>query len=609
MKKINIAKYTLLATALLALLLLGSCEHEHSFGAPTILKAPTCTEEGLQEVVCECGVIVESEIPVIDHVAGEWETVREATCISTGAKHHICQGCGVVLESEKIPALGHDMVKTPAKEPTCSETGYTEHETCTRCGLSNISEIKKLPHTPGAAPDCVNAQRCTVCGEIIKEAKGHTPLVIPGIEATCSRTGLTDRVECTECLAVIEEQIEIPEREHTLEIVPLLEPTCVRKGHTEGQKCAVCDEELIKTIPIPVINHVYSDEKSAKCEVCGDVRILGCAHTESTTIGNVSASCIKQGLTAGEICANTKCDWVLSSPEVLPATEHKPALKEGYAATDSKPGLTNGVYCFLCYTTLKAQTVIPVGDDTSPDIVTIESWTIGGEAESTVLKFNQQILENQNEKAYKITSTEKSTTTFDYGGKKSESAVKVYTFEKKNWTTESVGEGYTANLTFFDGVLYAETEQSDGTVVKKKMYSPSEEDIRACLGLDYSETVLMAFKKITFDTAENGNTTFECGKFKKDGISVLNNALREIEEMGKSSVNDSKTNGKLVTDKDSNILSQYTALCVNVKTQHLGELEVVRETTNVYEYGEYTVSAPEDPDSYETAKSITELFK
>ena len=560
-------------------------------------------------MVCDCGVITESEIPMIDHIAGSWETVKEATCITSGVKHHVCQMCGVVLESEQIPALGHDMVKKSAKAPTCSEIGYNEHETCTRCSVSTINEIKKLPHTPGTAADCVNAQCCTVCGEVIQEAKGHNPLVIPGIEATCTRKGLTDKIECTECHRVIQEQIEIPEREHTPVVVPMLEPTCVRKGHTEGQKCSVCEHELVKTVSIPVINHVYTDDNDADCEVCANVRLLGCAHTETRTPGNLSATCVKQGLSAGSICANTKCDQVLASPEILPTTEHKPVLIAGYPATVSKPGLTNGVYCLFCFTTLKAQTVIPAGDDTSPDIVTVETWSIGGESESIVLNFNQQILDNQNEKAFKITSTEKSTTTFDYGGTKTESSSKVYTFEKKNWSTSTKGDGYKADITFFDGVLYVETEYSNGAVAKKKMYSPSESDIRTCLGLDYSDTVLMAFKKVTFDTDENGNTTFECGKFKKDGVSVLNNAFHEIEKMGSADINDSKTSGKLVIDKGNNILNQHTVLCVNVKTLHLGNLEVVRETTNVYDYGEYTVSAPEDADTYKTAKSVTDLLK
>lgn len=612
MKKSTVIKYMLLllmlTTVVSALLLLNSCAHKHSFGETVVLKTPTCTSKGLEESVCPCGVIWENEIPMTDHTNIVWETVIEATCISSGSRNRICGVCNTVIESEDIPALGHNIVKVTAKASTCFEKGYNNHEACTRCSLSSIEYLEMLPHTPGPAADCTNPQSCTVCLTVIAEARGHEARVIPGKAATCTSKGLTDRIECALCQKLIQEHIEIPKREHTPVIIPKVEPTCVHKGRTQGQICAVCEEELVKTVTIPMINHVYTNDSDATCEICKSARILGCNHEEQIPTGNVSPTCTKQGLSEGIACANTRCDWVIDDPEVLHEEEHTPALIAGYHSTETKPGLTNGIYCALCFTILKEQAIIPAGDSTSPDTVTLDSWTVGGESESTVLDFNKKIIDSIKGKSYKVTSTKKTTTSFDYGGKSTESSTSTYIFDKGNWSTHSTGEGYEASVTFFNGILYVMTEYDNGSVTKKKISAPSESDIKAYLGLDFTNTILTAFKTVTFETDGEGNTTFNCSKFKKDDDSITVNLLRELEKMGSLHLNDSKTSAKLLTDKDNNILNRYVTVCATVETEFLGDLEITVETTDTYDYGNYTVSAPADTNTYKEAKSFAELF-
>lgn len=53
---------------------------------------------------------------------------------------------------------------------------------------------------------------------------------------------------------------------HTIVILPSVDATCVKTGLTEGKKCSVCGEILVAQTEIPTIDHKYID---GKCTVCG----------------------------------------------------------------------------------------------------------------------------------------------------------------------------------------------------------------------------------------------------------------------------------------------------------------------------------------------------
>ena len=74
-------------------------------------KTATCAEAGLTEGkrCTVCGEMLEEqkEIAMLEHVAGEWEIVKEATETETGLKQQVCTNCGKVLAEEEIPMLEH----------------------------------------------------------------------------------------------------------------------------------------------------------------------------------------------------------------------------------------------------------------------------------------------------------------------------------------------------------------------------------------------------------------------------------------------------------------------------------------------------------------------
>ena len=96
----------------------------------------------------------------------EGEAVKEnavaATCTEAGGYDTVvyCTVCGAELSREHTdePALGHDIVVDEAVPATCTATGLTAGEHCTRCDYKVVQE--EIPMTAHTYKDGV----CTVCG-------------------------------------------------------------------------------------------------------------------------------------------------------------------------------------------------------------------------------------------------------------------------------------------------------------------------------------------------------------------------------------------------------------------------------------------------------------
>ena len=94
---------------------------EHKFpAAATVIKAATCTEDGLKGIACSvCGAVKEGttteKIPATGHTPGEWELVRKPSATQEGKKIQKCTVCGVQLGKKYIPATGSTSTKTSGK--------------------------------------------------------------------------------------------------------------------------------------------------------------------------------------------------------------------------------------------------------------------------------------------------------------------------------------------------------------------------------------------------------------------------------------------------------------------------------------------------------------
>ena len=72
-----------------------------------------------------------------EHVHNYVVDRKEATCEEKGYTQKKCSVCGEVLEGsyEEIPALGHKLTETKAKEATCIEDGTKGLRICKDFGI------------------------------------------------------------------------------------------------------------------------------------------------------------------------------------------------------------------------------------------------------------------------------------------------------------------------------------------------------------------------------------------------------------------------------------------------------------------------------------------
>ena len=81
---------------------------------------------------CE-GFMVAYTIACGEHTVPEDADITPATCTEDGLRKYECPECGLEVE-EVIPATGHKLIRTPAKQPTADEDGNIEYFTCETCG-------------------------------------------------------------------------------------------------------------------------------------------------------------------------------------------------------------------------------------------------------------------------------------------------------------------------------------------------------------------------------------------------------------------------------------------------------------------------------------------
>lgn len=146
---------------------------------------------------------------------------------------------------------------TITKEPTCAETG-TQTRTCTGCGQVETATIVKLAHTPGTAATCTTAQFCTVCGEKLADALGHS-WVEDGTEEKCGTT--INKYKCNRgnCTETKTEAVGNATHVGGTTEVAAVDATCMTAGTTAGTKCSNCSVILSGCETVPALGHDFAD--------------------------------------------------------------------------------------------------------------------------------------------------------------------------------------------------------------------------------------------------------------------------------------------------------------------------------------------------------------
>lgn len=364
----------------------------HSYGEWVITAKPTCTEPGEETRACFCGASETREVSATGHSFTNYVSDDNATCTEDGTKTAQCDnGCG---ETDTV-----------VDEGSMLEHNY-ENGACTECGAEDPNYTPVVPpvvhtHTPvvlpGVAATCTTTGltegvACAYCDVVLVAQKvipalGHKEEAIAAVEATCTTAGLTEGKKCSVCGEILVAQKEIPALGHKEEVVAAVEATCATNGLTEGKKCSVCGEILVAQEEISALGHKYESVVIAPtctstgytahtCSVCGhsyqDSTTAKREHKWDAGVIIEEPTCTKLG-TKEIKCMYDDCDASFLDKQV-PALGHTEEVVAGSDATCTKTGLTEGKKCSVCGETLVAQEEIPAKGHSFGE------WTVTKEA-------------------------------------------------------------------------------------------------------------------------------------------------------------------------------------------------------------------------------------
>lgn len=249
----------------------------HSYVENVEQRIPSdCTVQGTAFLYCDCGASKE-EFIARDPNAHVWLTEETlATCTTEGGMSYNCKYGSCTGEEwvDVYPALGHAIVLDEAAvAPTCTETGLTSAEHCTRDG-------------------CTYATTQQTVDEL-----GHDIIIDAAVPSTCTQTGLAEGKHCSRCDAETVLQATVPALGHDMKTKAAVAPTCINTGLTEGKYCSRCDDMTVTQTIVPVLGH--------------DIITTGEA---------VVPTCTETGLTKGEKCS--RCAKATVEQKVVPALGH-----------------------------------------------------------------------------------------------------------------------------------------------------------------------------------------------------------------------------------------------------------------------------------------------
>ena len=239
-------------------------------------------------------------------------------------------GTYLYIYEEIKPSLGHEEVIHEAKEATCTEFGWSDYVTCTRCNYTTYEEISALNH------------------EIVNHE---------GLEATCESNGYYAYDACTRCSYSTYKEINM--LGHDYKISDITKPT----KDSIGSVNLICgnDNTHIKTIDLPILTNenyeitiiepvsclatgldnylIYIEEFKVEFEV-----VLDALGHDLIYFDETNSTCKVNGHNAYEACK--RCNHTTKVEKDL--LEHIEVIDKLVEPTKDTTGLTQGSHCSEC---------------------------------------------------------------------------------------------------------------------------------------------------------------------------------------------------------------------------------------------------------------------
>lgn len=122
--------------------------HIHSVAGKTNIIKATCTTDGYNEIICECGFYERSNYTAAKgHELTVFATIRKPDCTTEGLARVSCSKCDYG-ENMILPINSHKIVIDEKIDATCFESGKTEGSHCGVCGKVIVKQayIPALGH-------------------------------------------------------------------------------------------------------------------------------------------------------------------------------------------------------------------------------------------------------------------------------------------------------------------------------------------------------------------------------------------------------------------------------------------------------------------------------
>ena len=331
---------------------LGELQHVHDL-IKTEAKDATCTEAGnIEYWTCiECEKLFSDEegtteitaadtvVPAKGHSLEKTEA-KEATCTEAGnIEYWTCSVCNKlfgdgegtteITEAETVVAAkGHSLEKTEAKDATCTEAGNTEYWTCSECNKLFGDDQGSTEIT---AADTVVAATGHDWGEwtVVREA-------------TEEEEGLEERTCSNDNSHREERTITKLNHVHDLVKIDAVDATCTEAGNTEYWICIECKKR-------------YKDSESTQEITAEDTVIAAKGHSLEKTEAK-DATCTEAGNTEYWTCSVCKklfgdgagTTEITEAETVVAAKGHSLEKTEAVDATCTKAGNIEYWTCSKC---------------------------------------------------------------------------------------------------------------------------------------------------------------------------------------------------------------------------------------------------------------------